>query len=65
MLIFHAKKHGTGWVGGWSDGRAWFRIAYSNKKIKKNECEDSYFTKCASSSDNVPTICLVEEEERF
>ena len=36
MLIFCAKKYGTGWVGGWEDGwmggRARLSIAYSNQK---------------------------------
>ena len=31
-FIFCAKKSGAGWMGGWMDGRAGLRIAYSNEK---------------------------------
>ena len=33
MLLFVQKKYGPGWMGGWMDGRAGLRIAYSNKKF--------------------------------
>ena len=32
VLIYRAKKHGTGWMDGRMDGRAWLRIAYSSQK---------------------------------
>ena len=33
MLIFVQKKSGAGWIGGWVDGRAGLRIAYSNQQM--------------------------------
>ena len=42
MLLFCAKKHGIRcdeWVGGWMDGRAGLKIAYSNKKYRQNKTQ--------------------------